>query len=208
MNILRAGFIGLLLLIPVAVVAAGKGVIRAAQIVENPDTSRTFVHPLVSLSAGREVHQYGIRRGVPGACRLVGMHDFLSDYVQWSRELAETVAIDPDGSVRDILTGYYIESMTCIPDPAPLPVITAKSLQRNSDGSVTVEMPVLHHGPNNFPIHSGHVGACRLLGFSKAVKYSLKWSEQRVNSVSLAADGNIYSKATGVYLTAMDCKMI
>ena len=195
----------LLLLIPVNAVG-GDVAIHAQQIIDNPDSSKTFLHPLVSLSDEDHRHHYGIRGGVPGACRLAGMDDFLRDYVHWSKDPAESVAVDKDGAVSEVSSGYYIESMTCIPKPKPLPVIIAKAVRDGGSGTVTVEMPFLHHGPSRFPIHSGHTGACQLLGYDNAVKYSLKFSEQRVSSVSLDAEGQIYSKATGNYITVMNCR--
>ncbi len=206
MNMTGRVIVSLMLTACVAATAAnGRGTVHATRIVDNPDSSRTFVEPLVSLPWEDDNIHYGIRKGVPGACRLAGMSDFLSDYVAWSKSQARAIAVNHDGTVGDVLTGYYIESMTCIPDPPPLPVITASNIAHGPDGSVTYEMPVLHHGPGRFPIHSGHTGACRLLGYSKPVKYSLKWSEGRASSVSLDADGMIYTKVTGTYLTAMEC---
>ncbi len=199
-------FFSMLTISAAALAVGGKGTLHSSEIIDNPDNSRTFIRPSISLPGVSVQQRFGIRKGVPGACHLGGMDDFLSDYVQWSKDMIKSVAIDRDGVVSGAEMGFYIEAMTCVSSPSPLPTLVAQNVQHHSNGSITVKMPVLYHGPASYPIHSGHEGACRLLGYDKPIKYSLEWSDTRATSVSLDADGRIYTRATGNFLTAMDCE--
>lgn len=199
-RIQAALFIGVLLLCTDA--CAGKRVIDADQIVVNMDSSKTFIRPRILGEAGR----LGIRQGIPGACRLFGMEGYLKDYVVWSADLKNAVPVSDDGTIGDVEAAHYVESMTCTSRQAYFPKITVESIEKNGDGSVTVRLPQIHHGTGQFPVLSGHTAVCRMLGYDKAVKYSLEWSSQRVAGVNLALDGRIYEKASGTYLTALGCK--
>lgn len=176
--------------------------VEAEQIIDNPDASKTIVRPRVSTGGG----YYRIRRGVPGSCRLFGMVGFLSDYVVRSSDAGESVEILQDGGMGKKMRGQYIEAMTCISAKPYFPKLAAESIDRHPDRSVTVRAPRIHTGPEKLPITSGHVGACRLLGYDATVEYSLQWSKRRAAGVSLALDGQIYSRADGTYVMAMGCR--
>ena len=182
--------------------SAGEATIGADQVVDHLDSSKTFIHPRILAKAGR----LGIRQGIPGACRLFGMEGYLKDYVLWSADLKNSVQVSDDGAVGDVITAHYLESITCTSEHAYMPKLTAKSIDENLDGSVTVRRPQIHSGPGRFPVVSGHVGVCRLLGYNTAVEYSRKWSIRTEEGVSLALDGQIYEKASGTYLTALECR--
>lgn len=182
--------------------AASRPVIQADEILDNPDASKTFIHPRIL----GESEPVGIGQGIPGACRLFGMEGYLKDYVVWSSDLRDAVPVSDDGHLGEVRYGSYVEEMTCTSGKAYLPKITAESRIKNSDGSVTIRLPQIHHGPRRFPILSGHAGACRLLGYGEKVEYSLEWSAQRAVGVSLALDGQIYEKARGTYLIALGCR--
>lgn len=181
---------------------AGRPVIDADQIVVNLDSSKTFIRPRIQGKAER----FGIRQGIPGACRLFGMEGYLKDYVVWSADLTNAVPVSDDGTIGEVETAHYVESMTCTSRRAYLPKITVESTEKNTDGSVTVGHPQIHHGAGHFPVLSGHTAVCRMLGYDEAVKYSLEWSSERVTGVNLALDGQIYEKASGTYLTRLGCK--
>lgn len=185
----------------------GNGRISADRVITNPDSSVTFVHPWVPGRADHSGERLAIRRGVPGACGLFGLDDFLRGHVVWSKQIEPGVSIDKDGTLGEIEPAYYIASMTCITGQDYVPKITAEAINQNADGSVTVIMPLIHTGTKNYPIVSGFsAGACRLLGYNSAIQYSQEWSEQQVAGVSLGFDGQIYEKASGTYLTALRCK--
>ena len=181
---------------------AGKPVIGAEQIVENLDSSKTFIHPRILDEAER----LGIRQGVPGACRLFGMEGYLKGYVVWSADLRNGVRVGDDGTLGDVEIAPYIESMTCTSEKAHRPRITVKSIDENADGSVTVSLPQIHHGPEQFRVLSGHTGVCQLLGYEEAAEHSREWSTETIAGVSLAADGQVYEKASGTYLTVLGCR--
>lgn len=180
-----------------------QSLIDADQVIENLDSSRTFIRPFIVVESGR----LGIRQGVPGACRLFGMNDFLRGHVVWSTDRMEGAKISDKGVVSDTQPGFYIESITCISEEPYVPMITAEAIHENDDGSVTVKMPQIHSGAEHYRIISGFAtGACRLLGYNTAVKYSLEWSTQKAAGVSLGYDGQIYDKASGTFLTGLNCK--
>lgn len=183
-------------------VAAAKPVIHADEILDNPDSSKTFIHPRILGESG----PLGIGQGIPGACRLFGMEGYLKDYVVWSSDIKDVVPVSNDGHLGEVRIGSYVEAMTCTSGQDYLPKITAESRSQNADGSVTIRFPQIHHGPRSFPILSGHAGACRLLGYGHKIEYSLEWSAQRAAGVSLALDGQIYEKALGTYLIALGCR--
>jgi hypothetical protein len=176
--------------------------VHAERILDNLDSTRTFIHPRILGEAG----YLGIGQGIPGACRLFGMEGYLKDYVVWSHDLKDGVPVSEDGQVGEVRVGSYVEEMTCTSGQPYFPKITVESMSKNSDGSVTIRLPQIHNGPSHFPILSGHAGACRLLGYSQKVEYSREWSSQRTPGVSLALDGKIYEKASGTHLTALGCK--
>ena len=182
--------------------SAGRRVIGAEEIVDNSDSSKTYIYPRILGEAER----FGIRQGIPGACRLFGMEGYLKDYVVWSSDLKKGVPVADDGTLGDVETAHYVESMTCTSSKVHWPKITLKSISENADGSVTVRLPRIHYGPENFLVLSGHVGVCRLLGYDETVGHSREWSTQATAGVSLAADGQIYEKSRGTYLTALGCR--
>ncbi|MFV1981088.1 MAG: hypothetical protein ACC655_08045 [Rhodothermia bacterium] len=180
-----------------------QGLIDADRVIENLDSSKTFIRPVVIGESGR----LGVRQGAPGACRLFGMDDFLRGQVIWSTARRDGASISDQGVVSDIKPGFYIESITCIAAEPYIPKITVDAIHENADGSVTVDMPEIHSGAEHYRIVSGFAaGACRLLGYNTAIQYSLVWSTQKAAGVSLAYDGQIYSKASGTYLTGLSCK--
>jgi len=181
--------------------------IHALQIIENADASKTFVQPRLRTGKGDSAIQHRITRGVPGLCELFGMDGFLQDYVVRSDDIQNGVELSNDGVVVAFKPGHYIESVTCTAAQPYWPTLIAESIEQHADGSVTVLMPSIHTGPENFRIVSGYtVGACRLLGYNAMVKRYLAWSEQRVAGVSMSMDGRIYLDATGTYLTSITCK--
>jgi hypothetical protein len=194
--------IAVLIWVTLSSAAAFMPVIQADEILENPDSSKTFIRPRILGESG----SWGIGQGIPGACRLFGMEGYLKDYVVWSGDLKDAVSISNDGHVGEVQIGSYVEAMTCTSVQPYFPKITAESRSQNSDGSVTIRLPQIHHGPRHFPVLSGHAGACRLLGYSQKVEYSLEWSTRRARGVSLALDGQIYERATGTYLIALGCR--
>lgn len=180
--------------------------IYANQVVDNPDTSRTFFEPWIAAEDGSQLR---ILQGVPGACRLFGMSDYLAGYVVWSKDLRQAVRVASDGSISDIRNGHYIESMTCISGQPYLPKLLAEEITFRPDGSVTVTMPVVYSGPDRYWIVSGFsVGACRLLGYNATIQFSQEWSLETVSGVSLGFEGKIYGDATGTYLTSLRCKNV
>ena len=182
--------------------SAEESVIGADQIVDHLDSSKTFIRPRILAKAER----LGIRQGIPGACRLFGMEGYLKDYVVWSADLKSAVEVSDGGAVGDVITAHYVEAMTCTSERAYVPKLTVKSIDENLDGSVTVRLPQIHNGPRRFPVVSGHVGVCSLLGYDAAVEYSREWSTRTGEGVSLALDGQIYEKASGTHLTALGCR--
>lgn len=197
---LRAALLSAALLHGVAA-SAGSPVIRADRVVDNPDSSKTFFRPHIVAETG----ELGIRRGIPGACRLLGMEGYLSAYVVWSNRLESGVAIGDDGTLGEVEHAAYVESMTCTATRAHLPELEARSIDENADGSVMVRFPEIHHGPRRFPVLSGHAGACRLLGYNTPVEDSREWSRGTREGVSLALDGAIYEEGFGTTLTALGC---
>ena len=201
----KLGVLLILGLFSIGARCASQQVITAAQIIENRDSSKTFIAPrVISIRDGQAFH-LGIKRGAPGTCHLFGMDDYLSDYVVWSRDLMETVKVDSDGSRSDETMGFYIQSITCVTGKAHNPKITANKISKNADGSVTVSTPMVHYGPKKFPIHSGHAGACHSLGYSTSVTSSIIWSEELAEGAYLSQDGKIYDKVVGTYATVFKC---
>ncbi|MBJ20129.1 MAG: hypothetical protein GY910_26285 [bacterium] len=194
--------VGCVVLLAAACTAGPPVAIRADQIVDNLDSTRTFVRPRIQGEAGH----LRIGQGIPGACRLFGMEGYLKEYVKWSLDLGEAVPVSEDGQVGEARLGRYIEAITCTPKRSHVPRITVESKSEASDGSVTVTGPRVHHGPEHFPILSGHAGACQLLGYAQKVEYSLEWSSGPAHGVSLTLSGRIYERASGTYLTALGCK--
>jgi hypothetical protein len=181
--------------------------ISADQIINNPDSSVTFIHPWVPGSARRSGEHLEIRRGIPGACHLFGMDDFLRGQVVWSKVMAPGVSVGNDGTIGAIESAYYVESMTCILGGDYVPKITAASIKPNGDGSISISKPLIHSGVKKYPIVSGFSsGACRLLGYVSAIMYSQKWSKQQAMGVSLDYEGQIYDKVSGTYLLSLKCK--
>ena len=175
---------------------------RASRIIENPDSTRTFVDPAISTQDGL----VRIGRGVAGACRLFGMDGLLSGYVVWSSVLAESVEVRDDGSIGETAPGTYVESMTCTSGASYRPKLVASDTRENPDGSVTITAPAVHTGTDRLPVLSGHAGACRLAGYGEAVEDTLAWSATRAAGVSLAADGKIYQRGAGTYMTSLGCR--
>ncbi|MAG32045.1 MAG: hypothetical protein CL908_14275 [Deltaproteobacteria bacterium] len=192
----------LFLVAEAATPAAALPGIAADETLTNPDSSKTFVRPRIVSQGGR----LGIRQGIPGACHMFGMAGYLKEYVVWSNDLMDGVPLADDGRVGEVQRAKYVESMTCTSSQPYVPKITTQSKSENPDGSVTMGLPQIHHGPQEFPILSGHAGACQLLGYTHAVQHSREWSERRVLGVSLAADGQIYEVASGTSLTAFGCR--
>lgn len=190
--------------------SSGGSEIRAARVVTNLDSSKTFIHPRIVDEAdqrGSEAGiELGIRQGIPGACRLFGMDGYLKDYVVWSSDLRDGVPVGDDGELGAVEAGRYVESMTCTAGQPYSPKISVESQTENADGSVTLRLPQIHHGPRSFPVLSGHAAVCRLLGYSESVGHSLEWSTGQMAGVSLAFDGQIYEKASGTRLTSLRCK--
>ncbi len=181
--------------------SGGTPAVDADRIEENLDSSKTITRPEVLGG----VERLGIRQGIPGACHLFGMDGYLKEYMVWSADLKLAVQVHDDGTVADAESAHYVVSMTCTPTRGHMPEITVTSRKENPDGSVTMTLPQVHHGPRRFLILSGHTGACRLLGYAAAVESSREWSEHAVDGVSLAMDGKIYEKASGTFLTALAC---
>lgn len=192
---------------PVNTPAGGAISISADRVIDNPDSTVTFIHPWLPGTAEYSGERLGIRRGVPGACRLFGLDDFLRGQVVWSKDMGPGVSVGENGALGTIEPGYYIESMTCMTAHDYVPAITVEAIDPHADGSVTVRMPLIHTGMQRYPIVSGFsAGACRLLGYNSAIPYSQEWSEQQVAGVSMGFDGQIYDQASGTYLMAFRCK--
>ena len=182
------------------------GRISADRIIENPDSTVTFIHPWIS-GENDFSKQLEILGGVPGACRLFGLDDYLRGHVIWSKELRSGAKVGEDGAIGNAASGHYIESMTCLRGSDYIPSITVEEFTENPDGSITVTMPVIHTGNERHPIVSGFsTGACRLLGYNTVIQYSQVWSEEQVRGVSLGYDGQIYEKSSGTYLIGFRCK--
>jgi hypothetical protein len=175
---------------------------RASRIIENPDSTRTFVDPEISTEDGR----FRIGQGVAGACRLFGMDGLLSGYVVWSAVLAASVEVRDDGSIGEPAPGTYVESMTCTSGASYRPKLVSSDTRRNPDGSVTITTPAVHTGTDRLPVLSGHLGACRLAGYREVVADTLAWSTARAEGISLAADGKIYQRGAGTYMTSLGCR--
>lgn len=146
-----------------------------------------------------------VRRGVVGLCRLFGMDGYLREYVVWSARPMVAVEVHADRSLGEPMPGPYIEEMTCTKGTAYRPILEAASVDRHENGSITVHTPRIHNGPGVLPIVSGHVGACRLLGYDAIVRESLRWSARRSAGVALARDGQIYDRTSGTVLVEMGC---
>ena len=185
---------------------AAQGGTYADQIIENIDSSKTFVRPWVMGDAGAGEIKVGIRQGIRSVCRLFEMEDYFKDFVVWSTELRATAKVSPEGGVGVVSMDYPIESITCISNQYYTPKITAATIDKKDDGSIIVTQPWVSNGPSLFPIHSGHLGGCLLLGYKSPVKHSLKWSTTRRLGVSLALDGQIYSKELGTFIAGFGCR--
>ncbi len=189
--------------------SGGQAVIEAEEVVDNPDSSRTFVSPWIVMDPLDRDLRFRIRQGVPGACRLFGMSDYLRGFVVWSKDLRDAVGVNGDGSISDVEVGHYVESMTCISDQPYVPKITVKERKERLDGAVTVTLPLIHSGSATYRVVSGFLaGVCRLLGYNSAVKYSEEWSAATAAGVSLGFDGQIYIEETGTYLTSLECRNV
>ncbi len=187
-------------------ISAERYVINAEQIIENADSSKTFILPWIVGKSGVSDNHLRVRQSIPEVCRLLGMSNYLKDFVIWSDHLVNTAKVNNDGSLSAISMGHYVQSVTCISKGPYLPVITTSSKTKNSDGSITFNDPKVSSGPDNFLIHSGHQGACQLLGLGQTDKKPLEWSTEQSVGVSLAADGQIYLKELGTYLKSFSCE--